>query len=198
MHDPLDAVADTVPSIGRRQLVLVDGRTFAISDEAGQMTAATHGLVHDDLRHLSLFAMAIDEAGMEVLASSAPTPLSAVIVARLGNAGDASSRAVVTRRRWVASGLREDVHVHNTSPLFQRWTLRVRLAADFAHVFDVKAGLSQTERAMVVDDEGWAIDSADATARTRVRATPRPDEVDLCSGTLTWHLHVDGRSEEMV
>ena len=44
MHDPLDAAADTVPSIGRRQLVLVDGRTFAISDEAGQMTAATHGL----------------------------------------------------------------------------------------------------------------------------------------------------------
>ena len=28
------------PSIGRRQLVLVDGRTFAISDEAGQMTGA--------------------------------------------------------------------------------------------------------------------------------------------------------------
>ncbi|HUP75183.1 MAG TPA: glycogen debranching N-terminal domain-containing protein [Acidimicrobiales bacterium] len=198
MRDPLDAVSDAVPSIGRRQLVLVDGRTFAISDEAGQMTTATHGLVHDDLRHLSLFAVTVDEGEMEVLASSAPTPLSAVVVARLGKGGDASSRAVLTRRRWVAGGLREDVHVHNTSPRRQRWTLRLRLAADFAHVFDVKAGHSGTDRGLVADDEGWTIDSADATARTCVRAAPLPDEVDLSSGTLTWRLDVDGRSEAMI
>ena len=55
MQDPLDSAAESVPSVGRRQLVLVDGRTFAISDEAGQMTAATHGRVHDDFRHLSHF-----------------------------------------------------------------------------------------------------------------------------------------------
>src|SRR5687767_14404147 len=107
MADPLDSEADRVPSIGRRQLVLVDGRTFAISDEAGQMTGATHGLVHDDLRHLSRFTVTIDESVMEVLASSAPTPLSAVIVGRLGAGSEASARAVLTRRRWVASGLRE-------------------------------------------------------------------------------------------
>ena len=53
MADPLDADAETVPPVLRHQLVLVDGRTFAISDEAGQMWAPTHGLVHDDLRHLS-------------------------------------------------------------------------------------------------------------------------------------------------
>ena len=52
MADRLDADAEAVPSV-RHQLVLLDGRTFAISDEAGQMRAPTHGLVHDDLRHLS-------------------------------------------------------------------------------------------------------------------------------------------------
>ena len=162
MHDPLDSKAESVPSVGRRQLVLVDGRTFAISDEAGQMTGPTHGLVHDDLRHLSRFEVTLDEAETEVLASSAPTPLSAVIVGRLGSRCRSSRRVVLTRRRWVASGLREDVHVHNTSPTRQRWTLRLRLAADFAHVFDVKAGLSRHDRGFVDDDGGWTIDSIDA------------------------------------
>jgi glycogen debranching enzyme len=198
MADPLDSEAESVPSVGRRQLVLVDGRTFAISDEAGQMTAPTHGLVHDDLRHLSQFAVTCDGSVTEVLASSAATPLSAVIVARLGRGADAARRAVMTRRRWVASGLREDVHVHNTSPVRQQWTLRVRLAADFAHVFDVKAGLSGINRSLVADDRGWTIESAEADASTRICATPRPDDVDLQSGTLIWQLDVDGRSESVV
>src|SRR5215204_1142127 len=109
MRDPLDAEADSVPSLGRRQLVLVDGRTFAISDETGQMRGGTHGMVHDDLRHLSRFDLDVPGAELDVLASSAPTPLSAVVVTRLTRAADRSVRAVLIRRRWVAGGLREDV-----------------------------------------------------------------------------------------
>src|SRR5215203_6061229 len=140
MPQPLDAEASSVPSIGRRQIVLVDGRTFAISDDSGQMLGVTHGMVHDDLRHLSLFSVDVLEADADVLAAKSATPLSAVIVARLGRAHDSSVHAVMTRRRWVAGGLREDVHVHNTSPVSQRWSVRMRFAADFAHVFAVKAG----------------------------------------------------------
>src|SRR4029078_7348095 len=105
VRDPLDSETESVPSVGRQQLVLVDGRTFAISDDAGQMLAATHGLVYDDLRHLSRFAFAMDGADLEVVASSAPTPLSSVVVARLHPAAAAPARAFLTRRRWVASGL---------------------------------------------------------------------------------------------
>ena len=88
MRDPLDADAALVPSIGRQQLVLVDGRTFAISDDAGQMRAATHGLVHDDLRHLCRFQLSVLEGTLEVLAANTPTPLSAVVVARLVHTTD--------------------------------------------------------------------------------------------------------------
>ena len=198
MRDPLDSEADSVPSIGRRQLVLVDGRTFAISDEAGQMMAATHGLVHDDLRHLSRFWVTVDGADLEVLASSAPTPLSAVVVARVKSELDPLTRAVLTRRRWVASGLREDVHVHNTSAKRQRWTLRVRMAADFAHVFDVKAGLSSLDQTIETDRDGWSIGAADAVAGSRVRMQPAPDEVDLTTGAFTWHLVVGPRRDSVV
>src|SRR4051812_7887670 len=100
MREPLDADAGAVPSIGRRQLVLVDGRTLAISDESGQMNAPTPGVVPDDLRHLSRFEVRVSQAPLEVLASSAPTPLTAVVVGRLESVGS-GSHAIVTRRRWV-------------------------------------------------------------------------------------------------
>ena len=193
---PLDGEADSVPSIGRRQLVLVDGRTFALSDEAGQMVGATHGLVHDDLRHLSRFWITIDDADLEVLASSAPTPLSAVVVTRVNSVVDRPNRAVLTRRRWVASGLREDIHVHNTSSRPQRWTLRVRLGADFAHVFDVKAGLSALDQRIESDGEGWSIGTTSATSR--VRMDPAPDEVDTTIGAFVWHLDVGPRNDSVV
>jgi glycogen debranching enzyme len=198
MTDPFDRATDSVPFIGRRELILVDGRTFAISDEAGQMVGATHGLVHDDLRHLSRFSIGVDDAAIEVLASSSPTPLSAVVVARLLRAEDPAVRAVLTRRRWVASGLREDVHVHNSSPGRQEWVVRLRLAADFAHVFDVKSGLAATEGQFTVDRAGWMIHSHEHGTGSLVRVQPPPDDVDDATGTLAWRLELLPRREAIV
>lgn len=199
MGDPLHADADNVVAVGRRQLVLVDGRTFATSDESGQMTAPTHGLVHDDRRHLSRFTVSFDNADIDVLASSAPAPLSAVIVARIASRADMSFHAVLTRRRWVASGLRDDIRVHNTSPHLQRWTLQVHLAADFAHVFDVKAGLSAREQVMRDEPGGWIIADTDGSPWfSRIRVSPAPDTVDLTAGTLSWQLDLGPRGDATV
>lgn len=198
MRDPLDAEAASVPSVGRRDMVLVDGRTFAVSDEAGEMFRPTHGMVHDDLRHLARFDLDVAEADIDVLASSTPTPLSAVVVARLGRAEDSSARAVLTRRRWIAGGLREDIHVHNTSGAEQCWTLRVRLAADFAHVFDVKAGISGIQRPMVAHPGGWRIEAEHIDAHTAVRVSPAPDRFDADAGALIWCLWVRAREESVV
>src|SRR5947207_168838 len=149
MLDPLDVPADTVPPLGGRQLVVVDGRTFAISDEYGQMNASTHGMVHGDRRHLSSLVVTVNDTRVDLLASGTPDPLSAVVVSRVQRLSDPSTAAVFTRRRWVAGGLREDIHLHNTTPTAQRWTLSVRLAADFVHVFDVKAGVTAPPRTIV-------------------------------------------------
>ena len=75
--------AGTVPAGGRHDLVTVDGRSFAISGESGDMVAATHGLVYDDLRHLSRLRMTVTGGRVELLAASTPTPLSAVVVSRV-------------------------------------------------------------------------------------------------------------------
>jgi glycogen debranching enzyme len=198
MADPLDADAALVPSIGRQQLVLVDGRTFAISDDSGQMEAGSHGMVHDDLRHLSRFRLQVLEADPELLASSAPTPLSAVIVARLVHRADPSVRAVVTRRRWIASGLREDLHVHNTTAMPQRWTVGLTVSADFAHVFDVKEGLVGSQQPVVADSLGWRIAAEGFDAATRLKFAPVPDRIDETSATLFWSLDVPPREQVVV
>ena len=46
------------------------------------MVAATHGLVYDDIRHLSRLRMTVDVGRVELLSATTPTPLSAIIVSR--------------------------------------------------------------------------------------------------------------------
>ncbi len=198
MRDPLDAEARTVPSIGRRQLILVDGRTFAISDEAGDMTDRTHGLVHDDLRHLSRLTLDVSNADVELLASSAPSPLSAVTVSRVSRHGLPHGAAVLTRRRWVGGGLREDIHLHNVSPHPQTWMLMISFEADFAHVFDVKAGLCAPPGLFVDRDGWWEIEEPGGASSTRVHTSVPPDQVDVEGGTLAWRLDVDPRADVVV
>ena len=168
-----DAGAETVPSVPRHQLVLVDGRTFSISDEAGEMWAPTHGLVHDDVRHLSRLQATIEGSTIEVLASTSPTPLSAVIVGRVHDGRTASS-GVLTLRRWVAGGLRQDLRLQNTSAHERRWTVRIEAAADFAHVFDVKAGRSSPEHQLVEAGPGWTIEGDGGSLRTDLRCIAGP------------------------
>lgn len=197
MSEAFDADAESVPSV-RRQLVVLDGRTFALSDESGQMSDPTHGLLHDDRRHLSRFEVEIDEGAIEVLASSAPTPISAVVVGRVRAPDGSTGWAVLTRRRWVAGGLREDLHLHNTSPRPQTWTLRIRVMADFAHIFDVKAGRSRTEQGLVRGADGWSIGGDTEAISSQVVTSPSPVAHDPGTSTLTWQLNVAPRSEEVV
>ena len=70
------------------------------------MVAATHGLVYDDLRHLSRLRMTVTGGRVELLAASTPTPLSAVVVSRVVTAVDRRpgrrrrGRAVTSPRSW--------------------------------------------------------------------------------------------------
>ncbi|MFL6205796.1 MAG: glycogen debranching N-terminal domain-containing protein [Acidimicrobiales bacterium] len=197
MPSELHAEAESVPSVVR-QLVVLDGRTFALSDEAGDMRREVHGLVHDDRRHLSRLEVSVDDASLEVLASSTPTPLSAVVVARVRGLQEGAGPAVLIRRRWVAGGLREDLHLRNTSERAQRWTLRVGLAADFAHLFDVKAGRHGDARRLEPSEGGLRIIAADGAHATAVTARPGPTSADLEESCLSWRLDVPAREERAV
>ncbi|MBA2952485.1 amylo-alpha-1,6-glucosidase [Nocardioides sp. CGMCC 1.13656] len=217
-----NSAADGVPAGGRHDLVTVDGRCFAISAEAGDMVAGTHGLVYDDLRHLSRLQLTVNGDRVELLGASTPTPLSAVVVSRVvarvdgdgdGDGADPGQGTIGTehrgdhagvlliRRRSLAGCLLEELTLRNPHPMPVSVHVQLEVAADFAHVFDVKSGTADRERASVaVDPSGtWTLGSPrDPQDSTRVLMEPRPDEVDPDGGAATWRLQVPGQGEVTV
>ena len=204
--------ADAVPVGGRHDLVTVDGRSFCISDEGGDMVAATHGLVYDDLRHLSRLRLEVVGGRSELLAASTPTPMSAVVVSRVVTQVEPEETApsgahlevaevLAVRRRWLSGGLVEELTLSNAHPRPVVVRLELEVAADFAHVFDVKTGTAtRTPARAQRTPAGWVLGSSDESApgaadRTEVALSPAPDRVDEEQGTATWDLRIDGRQE---
>lgn len=88
----------------------------------------------------------------ELLAASTPTPLSAVVVSHVVTAvhghpaPEEAPRAhladvLVVRRRWLSGGLVEELTLRNPHPRAVAVEVDLEVAADFAHVFDVKSGV---------------------------------------------------------
>jgi glycogen debranching enzyme len=208
--------AGQVPVGGRHDLVVVDGRSFAISAEAGDMLGATHGLVYDDLRHLSRLRLTVADARTELLGASTPTPQSAVSVSRVvtpvpedqadheeDTVGRVSGRGdgaeiLMIRRRWLAGGLVEELTLRNPHPFPVGLHLDLEVAADFAHLFDVKTGTAGGDGARVdlLADGEWLLLSPDDTRdRTRLVIHPPPDVVGPAPGRARWRLGVPAQGE---
>ena len=192
--------ADTVPAGGRHDLVTVDGRSFAISGEGGDMAAPTHGLVYDDVRHLSRLRMGVTGGRVELLAASTPTPLSAVVVSRVterrstrppragGRTPDDVAEVLLVRRRWLAGSLVEELTLRNSHAQPVTVHLELEVAADFAHVFDVKSGTGSGETARPESSAAgrWTLRSPlDPEDSTEIFLEPAPDESDPSAGTAS-------------
>ena len=193
--------AGSVPASGRHDLVVVDGRSFAISAEAGDMVGATHGLVYDDIRHLSRLRMTVNAGRVELLSATTPTPLSAVTVSRSmvtvedsrqvlpAAAGEPERHHVaellVVRHRWLGGSLVEELSLRNPHSLPVSVHLELEVGADFAHVFDVKSGTGSgdTARPESSSPGRWTLRSPlDPEDSTDVVMEPAPDESDPTVG----------------
>jgi glycogen debranching enzyme len=200
MTSPLDARAESVPVVGTPgEITLVDGRTFAISDHAGNCEGGTHGVVHDDLRHVSKLRVWIDDSTLHTLASTAPTPLSSVSVQRLHPPGtDAPTTCILVRRRWIASGLRDEVELIETGRESRRVRVLMTIAADFAHLFDVKASRGGEDGTVRAVEGHWLLEPVadDIAAASILSCEPPPDEVDLASSTFAWWFDVPAHGRQ--
>ena len=199
--DPLAEDAAEVPSVQPTDVTLVDGRSFAISDASGDIRAGVQGFVYDDVRHLSELVLTVSGHRTELLIGAAPTPLSGVFVSRLQDeSSGAATTLLVTRKRWLVDGLRDEIHVQNLGGAPAEAEVSLAVGADFAHLFDVKAGRSsETIADLVRGEDGWLLADArtDASA-TRIRCRPPPDEHDLSIRTLRWVLHLAPRTTARV
>ena len=75
------------------------------------------------------------------------------------------------RRRWLAGSLVEELTLRNPHPLPVSVHLELEVAADFAHVFDVKSGIQRRGAGQAGGRLARPVDAA--LARTTIRTAPR-------------------------
>src|SRR4051812_3839119 len=117
-------------------LITLDGRTFFHTDADGDVEASeAKGYFYEDVRHLSHWALRLDEQELQCLQSACVDYYSARIV--LAPDGD-QPRVTVTRDRFVTEGVHEDIVVTNHSPKPQQVKLELTFDADFADISDAR------------------------------------------------------------
>ena len=176
-----------MPAVGGPAvLTVVEGRAFAISDRGGDIRGGVHGFVHTDRRHLSRFVITVDGGPVTPIASSTPTPFEALVVHRLSNGDGIEAPAILSRRRTVAGAMRERIELWATSasPITAQITLSV--SADFAHIFDVKAGSTAAPAPISAVEDGFDLVAASGEWATQVRWDRPPIRVD--GDSVTWEV----------
>ena len=121
---------------------LVEGPAFAISLSSGDMVPdAPHGVFFRDTRILTELRLRVNGHWPEPLAATTLDPFSASFVLRdQPVSGEADSKLMIFRNRWIGRGMREDLAVHNYGTAPSRCVLELAIAADFADLFEVKEG----------------------------------------------------------
>jgi glycogen debranching enzyme len=180
-------------------VTLVEGSTFCISQPSGDiLPAEPQGLFVQDTRVLSGWSLTVDGRPAELLTVQRADPYAAAFLGRLpppaGAPGDAAM--LVIRRRYIGDGMREDIAIHNTARRPAALVVTLTADADFADLFEVKAGLAQpaaevqvaaTDSALTFDARrnqhslGLVI-SGDGNPAAALRA-------------LSWHAVVPARGE---
>ena len=123
-----------------RDLVVLDGSTFFVSDEAGDVRGGgPSGFFFQDVRHLSTWSLSIDGSPMRVLTSRVVDYYSARIFGTLATARMGLNPPVsIQRDRIVSGGVHEDLWVRNHSEVVQRLTVELAFGGDFADIFEIK------------------------------------------------------------
>jgi glycogen debranching enzyme len=121
-------------------LVVLDGSTFFVSDEAGDAAGAgATGFFFQDVRHLSTWSLLIDGSPMRVLTSRIVDYYSARVFGTMPIERVGANPAIsIQRDRIVAGGVHEDLWVRNHSESDQRATLELVFGSDFADIFEIK------------------------------------------------------------
>ena len=192
MTEPMNTDDWTVPAVGTGSITLVSGRDFAISDVGGDMIrGAVHGLIHDDRRYLDVWSLRLAGLELRPLASTAPTPFSAVFVARVHELDGRPRPVLVIRRRSVGHGMREVIEVHNSGREPYQLRMSVEAGADFSHLFDVKSGQpSVIHGTIAATSEGVAIEHQNPSTGQRTVIGLQPAASAVTDHGWSWQVEV--------
>ncbi|MBX6391132.1 MAG: amylo-alpha-1,6-glucosidase [Frankia sp.] len=184
-------------------ITLVEGLAFCIADSAGDIRpGAEQGLFFRDTRFLNRFELTVDGEHLQVLRADCPTPYEATIITRRPPLpGLADSTLLVIRRRYVGTGMREDLTLRNLSQHPADVRLELAVDADFAGLFDVKEGRVRPRegirRSAGPAEPGGGVLRLryDQGAESRAVTVTGDSGASAADGRLTWRLVVPPRGE---
>jgi glycogen debranching enzyme len=120
-------------------LTILEGSTFCICDERGDIDGETQGLFADDTRFLSLLRLTLNGASPLLLSSGKVEYFSAAFFLRNALAGGLAPDSVsIVRHRFVGDGMQDTVIVQNQSMEPVACELALELGTDFADILSVK------------------------------------------------------------
>ncbi len=118
---------------------ILEGSTFCICDERGDIAADTSGFFAHDTRFLSRLVLRIADTNPLLLSSGRVEHFKAAFYLRNANANGLPRDALsIARERFVGSGMQERVSVRNESMKRLEFELALEVAADFADIISVK------------------------------------------------------------
>ncbi len=120
-------------------LTILEGSTFCICDERGDITAEAGGFFADDTRFVSLLLLTIDGEAPLLLSSGKVEYFSAAFFLRnpLTN-GLAQDSLAIVRERFVSDTMQDRIAVENVGAEPVSFELALEVESDFADIFAVK------------------------------------------------------------
>jgi glycogen debranching enzyme len=121
-------------------LTILEGSTFCVSDDRGDIADPVQGLFANDTRFLSRWLLTINGARPFTLSSDKVDYFSAAFYLRNPVVGDLGPDELsIGRDRFVGEGMQEHIVVQNHAPRPVEFELALELGSDFADIFSVKA-----------------------------------------------------------
>ncbi len=122
------------------QITILEGATFCVSDEFGDLGQPTTGFFDSDTRFLSRLALTVNGARPLLLSQGKVEYFSSVWFLRNPPVGGLRPDEVsIARRRFVGDGMQEHVILVNHADRPVEFELAVDVGTDFADIFAVKA-----------------------------------------------------------
>jgi glycogen debranching enzyme len=120
-------------------LTILEGTTFCISDERGDIGEETSGFFAHDTRFLSRLELRVDGARPLLLSSGRVEHFAAAFYLRNANVNGLPHDAIsIARERFVGTGMQERIAVRNETMKPLEFELSLELCADFADIISVK------------------------------------------------------------
>ncbi|MGI8886579.1 MAG: amylo-alpha-1,6-glucosidase [Gaiellaceae bacterium] len=120
-------------------LTILEGTTFCMSDERGDIAAPTSGFFAHDTRFLSRLVLSVQGSPLLLLSSGRVEHFAAAFFLRNATLNGLPQDALsISRERFVGTGLQERIAIRNESMHRLDFDVSLELAADFADIISVK------------------------------------------------------------